>query len=301
MTGVAMARRRSLGRGLDALFGADADAGAGGDASTVAIEHLAPNPFQPRRRFDDEEMENLISSIRENGVLQPLLVRPLAPMAETPAGPTATYQIVAGERRWRAAQRAGLHEVPVLVREMTDLDVLQAALIENVQRQDLTAVEEAEGYSRLIGEFAYTQETLGRAVGKSRSHIANTLRLLDLPADVRGMVQDGRISAGHARALLATPDPSAAAQVVLDRGLNVRQTEGLARESQADRQAERAERTKPAKDPDTLALEAELAEVLGLRVAIRASADGQSGDLVLRYRSLEQLDHLCRRLSGTDL
>ncbi|MCB9959228.1 MAG: ParB/RepB/Spo0J family partition protein [Rhodospirillaceae bacterium] len=296
-----MARRRSLGRGLDALFGADADSAAGSDAATAAIDHLTPNPFQPRRRFDDEEMENLVASIRENGVLQPLLVRPLAPAADTPAGPAPAYQIVAGERRWRAAQRAGLHEVPVLVREMTDLDVLQAALIENVQRQDLTAVEEAEGYSRLIGEFAYTQETLGRAVGKSRSHIANTLRLLDLPADVRAMVQDGRISAGHARALLATPDPSAAAQVVLSRGLNVRQTEGLAREAQADRQADRAERARPARDPDTMALETELAEVLGLRVAIRASADGQSGELVIRYRSLDQLDHLCRRLSGTDL
>ena len=300
--GAQMARRKSLGRGLDALFGPEDEAEATGDVHVLAIGTLTPNPYQPRRRFDDQDMENLVASIRANGILQPLLVRLVAP-ADGAAFEAATYQIVAGERRWRAAQQAGLHEVPVVVREMTDLDVLQAALIENVQRQDLTAVEEADGYARLIQEFGYTQETLGRAVGKSRSHIANTLRLLDLPADVRACVQDGRMSAGHARALLATPDPSAAAQVVMARGLNVRQTESLARDSQAGRSdlTGTSTRAKSGKDPDTMALENELAEVLGLAVQIRPGGDGQKGELTIRYRSLEQLDHLCRRLSGTDI
>ena len=296
-----MVRRSNLGRGLEALFGPEVEAGREEDVRTLPIERLSPNPYQPRRRFADAEMDNLVASVREKGVLQPLLVRPVGGPDDAAAAERA-YQIVAGERRWRAAQQVGLHEVPVVVRALSDLEALQVALIENVQRQDLTAIEEAEGYDRLVREFGYTQDTLGRAVGKSRSHIANTLRLLDLPADVRMLVQDSRLSAGHARALLTLPDPGAAARTVLERGLNVRQTEALAREAQAPARAERAPAKTPSgKDADILALEHELAQVLGLRVQIRPSPDPSRGDLVVQYRSLEQLDDLCRRLSGTDL
>ena len=294
-------RRANLGRGLDALFGdaGDDDLDRVRQARVVPIELLSPNPYQPRRRFDEEEMERLVDSVREQGVLQPILVRPVA-------GDEGAYQIIAGERRWRAAQRARLHEVPVVVREFTDVEALQIALVENVQRQDLTPMEEAEGYRRLIQEFSYTQEDLGRVVGKSRSHIANTLRLLDLPDEVRDLVQGGQMTAGHARALLTLPDPVTAARTVIDRGLNVRQTEALARgetpakeaaERPAGRTRTRAEPAAP-KDADTLALEQEISAQLGLKVSITVT-DDQSGTVAIRYGSLEQLDDLLRRLSGS--
>ena len=293
-------RRANLGRGLDALFGdaGDDDLDRVRQARVVPIELLSPNPYQPRRRFDEEEMERLVDSVREQGVLQPILVRPVA-------GDEGAYQIIAGERRWRAAQRARLHEVPVVVREFTDVEALQIALVENVQRQDLTPMEEAEGYRRLVQEFSYTQEDLGRVVGKSRSHIANTLRLLELPDEVRDLVQGGQMTAGHARALLTLPDPVTAARTVIDRGLNVRQTEALARgetpvkeaaERPAGRSRTRAEPAAP-KDADTLALEQEISAQLGLKVSITVT-DDQSGTVAIRYGSLEQLDDLLRRLSG---
>ena len=294
-------RRANLGRGLDALFGdaGDDDLDRVRQARVVPIELLSPNPYQPRRRFDEDEMERLVDSVREQGVLQPILVRPVA-------GDEGAYQIIAGERRWRAAQRARLHEVPVVVREFTDVEALQIALVENIQRQDLTPMEEADGYRRLLQEFSYTQEDLGRVVGKSRSHIANTLRLLDLPDEVRDLVQDGQMTAGHARALLTLPDPVAAARTVIDRGLNVRQTEALARgetptkdagERPAGRSRARAEPSAP-KDADTLALEQEISGQLGLKVSITVT-DDQSGTVAIRYGSLEQLDDLLRRLSGS--
>lgn len=307
-------RRANLGRGLDALFGEEdayADLNKVRQSRLVPIEFLSPNPYQPRRQFDEASLAGLVDSIRQQGILQPILVRRLP-------GSEDHFQIIAGERRWRAAQQALLHEVPVVIRDLTDQDALQIALIENVQRQDLSPLEEAEGYRRLIREFEHTQEDLGRLIGKSRSHIANTLRLLDLPEEVQAMVQAGALTAGHARALLSCPDPVAAARRVVDEGLNVRQTEALAREhTQAAPRARReapagpgngaapgAEAAAPppppapAKDPDTVALEHEMSGLLGLRVSI-SPGRGQGGSLTIHYASLEQLDHVLQRLSAT--
>jgi ParB family chromosome partitioning protein len=270
-----------LGRGLAALLGDATPAViplAGSGVTTIAIELVEPGPFQPRTAMAQQPLDELVASIRAHGILQPLLVRP------HPSQP-GRFQIIAGERRWRAAQSAGLHEVPALVRTLTDADAMAAALVENLQRQDLNPVEEAEGYRRLIDEFGLTQDALGQAVGKSRPHIANTLRLLNLPPTVLGELRQGSLTAGHARALLAHPDPAKAALAVIARGLNVRQTEALA--SAAPRETARPAKTA---DPDTAALEAMLADRLGLKVSI--TFNGRSGEVRIRYASLDQLDGL---------
>jgi ParB family chromosome partitioning protein len=277
-----------LGRGLAALLGENSadDESASADAGlkSLPIDHLEAGPFQPRRRMEPDAMRELTDSIRTRGVLHPLLARP------HPATP-GRYQIIAGERRWRAAQQAGLHDVPVLVRDMADSDAMAAALVENLQRQDLNPIEEAEGFKRLIEDFGLTQEQLGEAVGKSRSHVANIMRLLQLPPGVRIEVQNGRLSAGHARALLAHPNPEQAALQVLARGLNVRQTEALA----ASKAAPSTTRGEIARDPETEALEKDLSEKLGLRVQI--AFDGRGGSVRIAYTSLDQLDGVIALLS----
>ena len=283
-------QKSNLGRGLAALFGEDTPAAALIDdpASTrlLPIELLRPNPNQPRQTFDQAAIEELAQSISSNGVLQPILVRPDPEAADQ-------YQIVAGERRWRAAQQARLHEVPVIVRQLSDSQSLELALVENLQRQDLGALEEAEAYQRLIDDFGNTQETLAQAVGRSRSHVANTLRLLGLPKAVRAMIAERKLSAGHARALLSAPDPAALATVVVARGLNVRQTEQLAKQALKGLGAAAA-RAPREKDADTRALEQELAALLGLKVAIDHKERG--GQVTIRYASLDQLDALLDRL-----
>jgi ParB family chromosome partitioning protein len=275
-----------LGRGLSALI---PDAPASAEASalrTLAIEALEPGPFQPRGGMDKASLEELAASIREHGILQPILARPKP-------GQDGRFQIIGGERRWRAAQAARLHEVPVLVRDLGDREAMAVGLVENLQRQDLNAIEEAEGYRRLLDEFGLTQEALGQAVGKSRSHVANTLRLLTLPGTVRDLVANGVLSAGHARALVGTKDPGRLAAQIVARSLNVRQAEALAAvEGRGPEPAKpRAER-----DPDTAALERDLTERLGLRVSVRAQ--GKGGELVIRYRDLDQLDGVIRLLTA---
>jgi ParB family transcriptional regulator, chromosome partitioning protein len=281
------ARRRGLGMGLSALLGGDADLlrpPAPAPASSVPIEFLAPSPLQPRRHFAEDELEALAESIRARGVMQPLLVR------RAPNDPER-YEIVAGERRWRAAQRAGVHELPVVVHALTDRDALEVALLENVQRQDLSPIEEADGYRRLIDEFGHTQAELANVLGKSRSHIANLLRLLALPPAVRNLLDAGTLSAGHARALLMAHDPAALAKTVLDQGLNVRQTERLV---QADKSGSARVRRAPDKDPNTRALERELSARLGLKVSLKPAENG--GTLSIAYRTLDQLDAVLARL-----
>jgi len=278
------ARRRQLGRGLATLFG-ETEGGSSADPAPqrrVPIELIRPGAFQPRRRFDESELDALAQSIREKGIIQPLLVRPLA-------GEEAAFELIAGERRWRAAQRVGMHEVPVLIRPLTDSDALEIALVENLQREDLSALEEAEAYRRLMDEFGRTQAGLAEAVGKSRSHVANTLRLLSLPASVHRRLDDGELSAGHARALLAAPDPAALAAEVVRRGLNVRATERLVQRRS----------TVPFPKPrlraaDTVVLERELGTALGLRVSLEPKKRG--GALTLHYASLDQLDRVLRLL-----
>ncbi|HEX3862176.1 MAG TPA: ParB/RepB/Spo0J family partition protein [Stellaceae bacterium] len=274
-------KRAPLGRGLSALFG---EVGArpavdSGGARTVPIEAIRPSAFQPRRVFAEAELEALAQSIREKGIVQPLLVRPVAEA-------TADFELVAGERRWRAAQRVGLHEVPVVIRSLGDSDALEIALVENLQREDLSPLEEAEAYSRLMKEFNRSQASLAEAVGKSRSHVANTLRLLSLPDPVRRTLETGDLSAGHARALLGAPDPTALAAEVVRRGLNVRATEKLVRR----RATARPPLPRRLPDADTLALEHELAAALGLRVSLAPKSRG--GSLTLHYASLDQLDRL---------
>jgi ParB family chromosome partitioning protein len=274
-----------LGRGLAALLG-DAPRPAASVASapgvtSIPVEHLEPGPFQPREDFDPANMAELVDSIRANGILQPLLVRPHPDKRER-------YQIVAGERRWRAAQQAGLHQVPALVRALPDAEAMAAALVENLQRQDLNAIEEAEGYFRLVEEFGLTQDRLAEAVGKSRSHVANTLRLRQLPELVRADVLKGVLTAGHARALLSHPDPAKAAATVIARGLNVRQTEALV--SGRSSPGNTATMPRSQKDPETVALERDLSERLGLKVEI--TFDGKGGAIRVQYRSLDQLDSL---------
>ena len=280
-------QRRGLGRGLSALLGeAETPAGDEGGGRDLPIELIEPNASQPRRDFDEDELESLAVSIRERGLLQPILVRP------SPEG-AGRYQIVAGERRWRAAQRAGLRQMPAVVRELDDLKTLEIAIIENVQRVDLNAIEEAFGYRDLIDRFGRTQEEIAQVVGKSRSHVANAIRLLGLPDSVQQALRAGRLTAGHARALAAAPDPEGLARQVLAEGLNVREAEALARRAQAP--ARRPAPVPPAKDADTRALEEDLSEALGLRVEI--NDNGGAGEVRVRYGSLEQLDELCRRLT----
>jgi ParB family chromosome partitioning protein len=280
------ARRRQLGRGLAALFG-EAEGEAVAEPAMqrrVPIELIRPSAFQPRRRFAEDELDALAQSIREKGILQALLVRPID--GEEPA-----FELVAGERRWRAAQRVGMHEVPVIVRPLADFEALEIALVENLQREDLSALEEAEAYSRLMEEFGRTQGAMAEAVGKSRSHVANTLRLLSLPAPVRHRLDQGELSAGHARALLAAADPITLAAEVVRRGLNVRATEKLVQRRSEMRQPKRRLR-----DADTVALERELSDRLGLRVTLEPKRRG--GSLSLHYASLDQLDQILRLLRG---
>lgn len=290
MTEPTDSRRRNLGRGLSALLGESGDDYSQLDrvrgTKAVAIEQLRPGNFQPRRHFAPEDMDALVASVREKGILQPILVR------RDPTDPNR-YEIIAGERRWRAAQAAQLHEIPVLVRDLSDSDALEVALIENVQRQDLSALEEAEGYSRLMEEFSHTQEGLAQAIGKSRSHIANTLRLLSLPDEVKTLVETRDLSAGHARALLNLSDPVAAAKQVVREGLSVRQTERLGQDMK-NKSKGHATGASP-KDPDTLAVERRLSEILGLKVELKAKRRG--GKLIIAYRDADQLQSVIDRLA----
>lgn len=289
------AERRGLGRGLSALMADVAIAPAESDSSAprrmdrlVPIEQIEPNPEQPRRSFSQEALNELAASIGEKGIIQPLILRPDPANAER-------YQIVAGERRWRAAQMAQLHEVPAIVRELDDTEVMEIALIENIQRADLNPVEEAVAYKQLMERFGHTQEKLAEALGKSRSHIANSLRLLNLPEPVQDMMREGRLSAGHARALITTENPESLAREVLARGLSVRETEKLAKGPARDKPAPRK---KAEKDADTRALEADLSAGLGMKVQINHAAGGESGQLVIAYRSLDELDDICRKLTA---
>jgi ParB family chromosome partitioning protein len=298
-------KKKGLGRGLSHLFGeaeaayrpagveeAPAVTAPAGGTKTLPIEYLRPGKFQPRRHFDPAALDELASSIRQHGLLQPILVRAVA-------GETDAYEIIAGERRWRAAQTANLHDVAVIVQSLTDTQALEIALVENLQRQDLTALEEAEGYQRLTDEFGHSHGALGELVGKSRSHVANMLRLLALPSGVKAMVQDGALSAGHARALLTAPDPEALAKTVAAGNLSVRETERLANQAKTAPKA----KAKPAlstatsgpKHADLLALERDMTERLGLRVTIEAH--GNAGMLSIAYKSLDQLDLLLEKLS----
>ncbi|HZT51469.1 MAG TPA: ParB/RepB/Spo0J family partition protein [Stellaceae bacterium] len=287
-----MEQRRGLGRGLSALLGEEpptpaAEAPAG--VRAVPIERLHPGRFQPRRRFDEEGIAALADSIAAQGVLQPLLVRRSQTMLDG-------YEILAGERRWRAAQRAKLHEVPVLVREIGDREALELALVENVQREDLQPLEEAQGYQRLIDEFGYTQEQLAYRVGKSRSHVANTTRLLSLPPAVRARLDDGSLSAGHARALLRAPDPVALMHDILRLELSVRQTEHAVQVQREEPKYVFPAPPKPQRDVDLVAVERELSGLLGLKLTVHPSKGGKSGVLQIRYRSLEQLDEVLAML-----
>jgi ParB family transcriptional regulator, chromosome partitioning protein len=280
---------KRLGRGLAALLG---DAAVPQSTATPGVQQLPvdvlePSPFQPRQEMDESALQELADSIAQRGILQPLLVRP------TPGKPDH-YQIIAGERRWRAAQRVSLHEVPVLVRPLTDSDAMAAGLVENLQREDLNAIEEAEGYKRLLEEFSLSQDKLGEAVGKSRAHIGNVIRLLKLPEQVRAMLRQGQISAGHARALLTHPDPVKAAKEVVKRDLSVRQTEALA--AQAHRPVKNTTGAAPRADADVEALANSLSERLGLKVQIKFN--GKSGAVILNYANLDQLDSLLALLNG---
>jgi ParB family transcriptional regulator, chromosome partitioning protein len=290
------AARSRLGRGLAALIG---DVGAESSVERprgqrkLPTAALRPNPRNPRRVFSNTELDELAASLRERGIIQPIVVRALR-------GVSDTYEIIAGERRWRAAQRAGLHEVPVVVIEATDAEALQLAIIENVQRTDLNPLEEAEGYRSLIRDFSHSQDDVARMVGKSRSHVANTLRLQTLPDRVKEHIHSGRLSAGHARALVGHHDAERLADEIVARGLNVRQVEeiarALAKPSGNDQTKTRKARARAAKDADTLALEKRLADALGLGVTIEHGERG--GSLTIRYRSLDQLDDVVRRLEG---
>ena len=289
-------RQRGLGRGLSALMGEDAavpvapSADAGAPAveglRRAPIELLKPNPNQPRRSFPQTELDELAASIRDKGVIQPILVRP------DPSG--EGWQIVAGERRWRASQQARLSDVPIVVREMDDAEVLEVGIIENVQRQDLNPLDEARAYGLLITDFGRTQGAVAAVVGKSRSHVANMLRLLTLPDAVQLMLMDGELSSGHARALITAPDPAGLAQKVVREGLNVRQTEALSRQAQAGPKPDRPRPAAPGGSADIAALEQDLSDALGLKASL--SDRNGKGELTLRYASLEQLDELCRRL-----
>lgn len=279
---------RGLGRGLSALL-ADGD-DAPKNLRHIATELLHPGRFQPRRHFDEESLDALAESVRAQGILQPILVR------RNPEDPN-TYEILAGERRWRAAQAAQLHEVPVLVRELGDREASEIALVENIQRQDLNPIEEAQGFRRLIEEFGHTQDALATALGKSRSHIANTLRLLTLPDEIQTMIADGRLTAGHARALITAHDPLEIAHEIIALGLSVRQTEGYVRDQDSSRGGKPGgKKSSQHKDPNVTALEQELTQILGLKVTLHADKEG--GALSIRYRTLDQLDTVLVKLRG---
>lgn len=291
-------KRKGLGRGIAALLGdepidmASGDGGGDGGSGqlTVPVEYLSSGRYQPRQDFDQEALESLAASIREKGVLQPILVRVREDNPER-------YEIIAGERRWRAAQLAQLHEVPVLVREFSDIEAAEVALVENLQRRDLSALEEAEGYRRLMNEFARSAEDLSQALGKSRAHVSNTIRLLALPSEVKMMMAAGQLTAGHARALLNASDPIVLAQAVVKKGLNVRQTERLATEHGGVkvRRGSASAKKLGQKDPDLMALEEDLMLVLGLHVDIVSA--GRGGSLTIHYGNLEQLENILQRLN----
>ena len=291
-------KNRGLGRGLSALMAdvnEDQSKTQSGDVRRadmmVPIEKIKPNPDQPRRDFTQTQLEELASSIKEKGVIQPLIVRELE---------SGDFEIVAGERRWRASQMAKLHQLPVIVRDYDDTEVLEIAIIENIQRADLNPVEEAAGYRALMDRFGHTQEKLSEALGKSRSHIANLMRLLQLPEDVQQMLKQGDLSAGHARALITAEDPSSLARKVVKGGLSVRQTEALAKSAggvKENKSKETAPRVK--KDADTVALEGDLSANLGMKVQIDHKPGGEAGKITINYSSLDDLDELCRILSVT--
>lgn len=289
--GVKMNDKPRLGRGLAALIG-DMPVVAGprvaetGGVKRLPVDFVIANRSNPRRSFNETQLEELTQSIREKGVMQPLLVRP----SDDPN----IFELIAGERRWRAAQRAGLHEVPVIIRDVDDREALELAIIENVQRADLNPVEEAQGYEQLLEQFGYTQNDLAQVIGKSRSHVANTLRLMKLPTDVREMLASGQLTAGHARTLITADDPLGLARRIVGEGLSVRQAEAL---QQADQgRSKPAPKPSAQKDADTLALEKRLSDQLGLKVAISHGEDG--GKLEIRYKTLEQLDGVCDKLSA---
>jgi ParB family chromosome partitioning protein len=299
-------KKRGLGRGLDALFKdaraeetsaaakikraeeivVEAQQPVAGAPRKIAIDRLQPGKFQPRLHFDDAAIDNLAASIAVHGVLQPLFVRPL---------PGGKYEIIAGERRWRAAQKAQVHELPVIVHDLSDNDALEIALIENLQREDLSALEEAEGYQRLMDEFRHTQDVLAHRLGKSRSHVANMLRLLKLPAKVKHYMQEGKLSAGHARALIGCDNATQLADVIVKRGLSVRQAEKLVKAAVAGKAKKSAPRNFVPRDVDILALEEKVSTQLGMRVRVEGS--GAEGTLSIEYKSLEQLDDVLLRLS----
>ncbi|MDP2801426.1 MAG: ParB/RepB/Spo0J family partition protein [Phreatobacter sp.] len=287
------ANRSRLGRGLAALIGDVGEETAAVDriraTRKVPISFIRPNPRNPRRMFREEDLQELADSIRERGIIQPIVVR-------TVAGAVDAYEIVAGERRWRAAQRAELHEVPIHLVEVGDREALELAIIENVQRADLNPLEEALGYNELIEQFGYSQTDLAKIIGKSRSHVANTLRLMKLPENVQGMLREGQLTAGHARALLAVDDPGKVASQIIDQGLNVRQVEALTQEQSEKAGRPPKQRERLEKDADTRALEKTLSDALGMIVSI--DHRGSGGELRVRYRSLEQLEDICRRLQG---
>ncbi|MFE3835834.1 ParB/RepB/Spo0J family partition protein [Pseudogemmobacter sonorensis] len=284
--------RKGLGRGLSALMSdvnlRPESEGPRRADTRLPVSKLRPNPDQPRKDFDEAALEALADSLRQKGVIQPLVVRPKGEF----------YEIVAGERRWRAAQIARLHDVPVVVRDLDDTEVLEVAIIENIQREDLNAIEEAMGLRALIDRFGHTQEKVAEALSKSRSHIANLLRLLNLPDEVQKMVREDVISAGHARALIGSTDPVAMAKQVAVRGLSVRETERLAREGSGKTPRTGGKSSGGAKDADTRALEADLSANLGLPVAIEDQ--GGQGSVTISYRNLEELDAICRLLSSGD-
>jgi ParB family transcriptional regulator, chromosome partitioning protein len=289
------ASRKRLGRGLAALIGEmdmppeAAPKPQAGDR-IMPIEYVVRNPNNPRREFSEDELNDLAASIREHGIIQPVVVR-------MQAGHANYYEIIAGERRWRAAQRSGLVEIPVIIRNVDDKTALELAIIENVQRSDLNPIEEAAGYEKLIDEHGYTQADLGDVIGKSRSHVANTLRLLKLPETVRAYVRTGELSAGHARTLVTAEDPEALARHIVADGLSVRQAEALAQSgTDGKRKGGGAKTLHTEKDADTLALEKLLTDQLGLRVEIAHAVNG--GELKVRYKTLDQLDALCHRLQG---
>jgi ParB family chromosome partitioning protein len=288
---------RGLGRGLSALM-SDVNTPLEAPKSalnptdqTLPTDQVYPNPDQPRRTFDDQAMDDLTASIAEKGIIQPLIVR-------RKPSENGSYEIVAGERRWRAAQRAQLHDVPVIIREFTDLEVLEVAIIENIQRSDLNAIDEAAGYKQLMEKFGRTQEDMGKALGKSRSHIANSVRLLTLPASVQSFLQNGTLSAGHARTLVGHPDADKLAAEIVKKGLSVRDAEKLAKTSKNPKKSPNSAET-VTKDADTVQIEKDLSAHLGLKVNIAHVTGRENGQVVLNYRDLEQLDDLLRLLSGS--
>lgn len=294
-------KSRGLGRGLSALMADVTATDAPAETSDaprradmlVPIEKVHPNPDQPRRTFTPEQLDELSASIKEKGIIQPLIVR------DRP-GHDGEYEIVAGERRWRAAQMAQLHTIPVLVRDFNDTEVLEVAIIENIQRADLNAVEEAAGYRQLMEKFGHTQEKLSEVLGKSRSYIANLVRLLTLPEEVQGYVRDGKLSAGHARAMITADDPIALARRVIQGNLSVRETERLAKGPKEPTQTgpKPARSVKSEKDADTRALEGDLSANLGMKVVIDHSEGQESGKITISYNNLEQLDEVCRMLTS---